>query len=1056
MGSGEGVFKQKNGVDFELRSLTATSSKITLTDNTNDIGIDVNQVNITGTGALDSGSITSGFGSIDTGASNITTTGTIKGGIMALDDTATAFYLNMKSTDASMSADRDLVIDVNNVNRTIDLSGDIITGGTITTANSLTTSGAFALTLTQTATTNATLPEGTITLTSLTGTETLTNKTLTTPVITGDISLSGSLTMTSTTDAFTPPTLTTGERDALTPSDGNIVYNSSLNTVDTYHDSQWNSVVDGTLTGTAYSSSVTGAVAILSLRKVTSSYSGFCCKIRETGGDTLLDIGFDNRGLLDKVAFDAHIGVNNGHIHTIYDQSGGGHNFANSTTTRQPQVIYTGSDIPEIHWDGSDFLQGVNAATAMGIDGGTYYMSTMAKTSASADIMFIIGTPSNYYEAHFGGAAGTITSAPSIGDNNAFTVSPNWNNGSYHTISTKSASSSNYIRYDGSDGTPQASVNPSVNSTLYWGGRITTFPYTGIMNELIIWNIVPSEGTISAIETDQNGLWVSSNTLLGGYTLSKAITLSSSLTMSSTTDTFRPPFLTTTQRDAISAPSEGSVIYNDTANELQLYTTSWGSIGGGETNTASNVGSGEGVFKQKNGVDFELRSLTATSSKITLTDNTNDIGIDVNQVNITGTGALDSGSITSGFGSIDNGSSNITTTGTIDGGTVKTTSGLSATTSVLTYTGATGANEIVIPTNLEEGLVVRDSSVDFITLDSTTGVPVVNLQQDTVIEGNMKYNLPYMELYTDTGTTTTSSGTWVKAGLNDVKAGLSYQFETPSIGRLTYVGTKTHTFKVSAVLSVTGTTTDKWEFAFSKNGSATVLDGTTVYCSFANTDESISIKKTLELITDDYIEIFARRTTGSGTSTIEHMNFDIIAIPIREYKLLYSPMTSNTTPSPQVASASTDNGAGREAWRAFNGIPSTSNPTPGEAECWLSVIGSFNDGVPQNTYTVAGVTIDCEWLKIDLGRIVTLNKYKIFERVASPVPPYMPTIWRVRVSTDDSAFTQVDSQTGQSWVNGESKEFTINPTQVRYIYILCEGSNTNGVLVGELELYGIG
>jgi hypothetical protein len=41
--------------------------------------------------------------------------------------------------------------------------------------------------------------------------------------------------------------------------------------------------------------------------------------------------------------------------------------------------------------------------------------------------------------------------------------------------------------------------------------------------------------------------------------------------------------------------------------------------------------------------------------------------------NITTTGALNSGSITSGFGAIDNGASNITTTGTITGGTVNAT-----------------------------------------------------------------------------------------------------------------------------------------------------------------------------------------------------------------------------------------------------------------------------------------------------------------------------------------------------------------------------------------------
>ena len=45
--------------------------------------------------------------------------------------------------------------------------------------------------------------------------------------------------------------------------------------------------------------------------------------------------------------------------------------------------------------------------------------------------------------------------------------------------------------------------------------------------------------------------------------------------------------------------------------------------------TASNVGLGEGLFKQKNGDDLEFRSLTAGSSRVTLADNTNDVGIDV-------------------------------------------------------------------------------------------------------------------------------------------------------------------------------------------------------------------------------------------------------------------------------------------------------------------------------------------------------------------------------------------------------------------------------------------
>jgi hypothetical protein len=48
--------------------------------------------------------------------------------------------------------------------------------------------------------------------------------------------------------------------------------------------------------------------------------------------------------------------------------------------------------------------------------------------------------------------------------------------------------------------------------------------------------------------------------------------------------------------------------------------------GGGEVNTASNVGVGSGIFKQKTGVDLELKSLVA-GSNITITPGTSDLTI---------------------------------------------------------------------------------------------------------------------------------------------------------------------------------------------------------------------------------------------------------------------------------------------------------------------------------------------------------------------------------------------------------------------------------------------
>lgn len=57
----------------------------------------------------------------------------------------------------------------------------------------------------------------------------------------------------------------------------------------------------------------------------------------------------------------------------------------------------------------------------------------------------------------------------------------------------------------------------------------------------------------------------------------------------------------------------------------------------GETNTASNVGaSGSSVFKQKTGVNFEFRKIIAGSSKITVTQNADDITLDINSVDVYG------------------------------------------------------------------------------------------------------------------------------------------------------------------------------------------------------------------------------------------------------------------------------------------------------------------------------------------------------------------------------------------------------------------------------------
>jgi hypothetical protein len=95
---------------------------------------------------------------------------------LAIRSTGAAFDLTFANTEV-LTAGRTLTIKVNNVARTVDI------GGALTFANAFTTVGAFGTTLTVTGTTSITLPTSG-TLATLAGSETLTNKTLTSPILT--------------------------------------------------------------------------------------------------------------------------------------------------------------------------------------------------------------------------------------------------------------------------------------------------------------------------------------------------------------------------------------------------------------------------------------------------------------------------------------------------------------------------------------------------------------------------------------------------------------------------------------------------------------------------------------------------------------------------------------------------------------------------------------------------------------------------------------------------------------------------------------------------------
>ena len=79
--------------------------------------------------------------------------------------------------------------------------------------------------------------------------------------------------------------------------------------------------------------------------------------------------------------------------------------------------------------------------------------------------------------------------------------------------------------------------------------------------------------------------------------------------------------------DTTDTPIDGDVVTFNASKGLYDAQQPPGA-GGGESNTASNVGTGEGVFKQKTGVDLELKSIIGGTG-LTAVGNTNDVTLNV-------------------------------------------------------------------------------------------------------------------------------------------------------------------------------------------------------------------------------------------------------------------------------------------------------------------------------------------------------------------------------------------------------------------------------------------
>jgi hypothetical protein len=186
---------------------------------------------------------------------------------------------------------------------------------------------------------------------------------------------------------------------------------------------------------------------------------------------------------------------------------------------------------------------------------------------------------------------------------------------------------------------------------------------------------------------------------------------------------------------------------------------------------------------------------------------------------------------------------------------------------------------------VEGNNVVTTSSTDTLTNKTLTGC--IGLPLSTGVTGTLPVanggtgvtQSAYGEYYISTPATTTIAAinTFVKvAGTTTV--GTISNF-TNSSNRLTYAGTATRKFLVSASISFHGTSGNDYKFAIYKNTS-TFITSSSIVASATGTGNLVHAlcQCIVELANTDFIEVFVTNMDATNNATVDWMNVSVTAL----------------------------------------------------------------------------------------------------------------------------------------------------------------------------------
>ncbi len=243
-----------------------------------------------------------------------------------------------------------------------------------------------------------------------------------------------------------------------------------------------------------------------SLRKVVSSYVGNAINVRRSSDNTTTDIGFDGSGNLDATSLNTFVGSGNGFVVTIYDQSGNSRNLTQANTTRQPQIVASGTDETE---GGRVALLFVGASTQWlsGAFAGMY--TAGAGTLLEVKQVKASSTIISYAEENSGGSTQSLvdwinagTPTWQIKDDSSATIATAGGTGlsadgnihqfSYMDSGTQLNMWQNSAQKLGPTTYNRTGHTVTLNRTSIgaWqsGGANGTFPFDGLWSEAVVWS----------------------------------------------------------------------------------------------------------------------------------------------------------------------------------------------------------------------------------------------------------------------------------------------------------------------------------------------------------------------------------------------------------------------------------------------------------------------------------------------------------------------------------------------------------------------------------------